>query len=250
MLLDTHVHLGHWPFTFVPERSAAQLAADLRKNGIRRALVSPLDAVLAPDPLPANRALFAAVRRTPALLPVATINPALAHWRQQLDHAATGPLQAIELYPNYHNYRLDSPRFDTFLAEVAKRKLKLIISVRLEDDRHRYFALNIKNVPTKSLTAFLKRHPKLHPLLLGLGLPDIRALAKTCGNFSTDTAFVEWIYSIQTLVREFPVSRILFGSHTPFLITKASLAKLTTAKLPKATRAAIEHGNAERFFGL
>jgi hypothetical protein len=251
MLIDTHVHLGRWPFTFAPNYTAQQLALRLRAQGIRQALVSPLDAVLAPDPLPANRALFADVRRFPALLPVPTVNPALAHWREQLDHAATGPLRAIKLYPNYHNYRLDSHRFDAFFAEVQKRKLKLIISVRIEDDRHRYFALNIKNVPTKTIAAFLKQHPKLHPLFVGLGLPEIRALTKLKReNFSTDVSFVEWIDSISTLVREFPVRRIMFGSHTPFFITAASLAKLKTAKLSPATRDAISSGNAQRFFGL
>jgi len=246
MLTDTHVHLGRWPFTFAPAYTAPQLTAHLRAHGIRRALVSPLDAVLAPDPLPANRALFAAVRRFPSLLPVPTVNPALAHWREQLDFAATGPLRAIKLYPNYHNYRLDSHRFDAFFAEVQKRKLKLIISVRIEDDRHRYFALRIKNVPTKQIAAFLKQHPRLHPLLVGPGLPELRALAKTCENFSADTSFMEWLDSLTLLVRKFPARRILFGSHAPFFVTEASIAKLTSA----ANRAAIGHGNAERFFDL
>ena len=250
MLFDTHVHLGRWPFTLVPDRSATKLAAHLRAHGIRRALVSPLDAVLGPDPLPANQALFAAVRRTPALLPVPTVNPALAHWGEQLDFAATGPLRAIKLYPNYHNYRLDSHRFDAFFAEVLKRKLKLIINVRIEDDRHRYFALRIKNVPTKQIISFLKQHPRLHPLLIGPGLPELRVMMKSCENFSTDTSFVEWIESMMTLVREFPVRRVMFASHTPFFVTQASIAKLSTARISATQRAAIEYGNAERFFGL
>jgi len=251
MLIDTHVHLGRWPFTFAPDYTAKQLAAHLRAHGISHALVSPLDAVLAPDPLPANRALFSAVRRLPALLPIPTVNPALAHWHEQLDFAATGPLRTIKLYPNFHNYRLDSHRLSAFFTEVQKRKLKLIISVRIEDDRHRYFALRMKDVPTKQIAAFLKLYPKLHPLVVGLGLPNVRELAKLkCENFSADTSFMEWLESISTLVREFPARRILFGSHAPFFITEASLAKLKTAQLSAANRAAICSGNAKRFFGL
>lgn len=250
MLIDTHLHLGRWPFTLVPDRSAMQLAMHLRAHGIGRALVSPLDAVLQPDPMPANRALFAAVRPTPALLPVPTVNPALANWREQLDFAAAGPLHAIKLYPNYHNYRLDSHRFDGFFAEVEERRLKLIISVRIEDDRHRYFALQIRNVPTPQIANFLQQHPGLHPLLLGAGLPELRTLIKTCDNFSTDTSFVEWLESIATLVREMPVRRILFGSHAPFFVTEASIAKLRTARISTARRNAIGSGNAKRFFRL
>ena len=48
-----------------------------------------------------------------------------------------------------------------------------------------------------------------------------------------------------------PGSRvILFGSHAPFFVTQASVAKLATAQLPAKTRAAIAAENARRFFDL
>ena len=250
MLIDANVNLGNWPFTLVPPLNAAQLAAHLRRHGIGRALVSPIAAILAPDPMPANRALFAAVRRLPALVPAPVVNPALAHWREQLDFAAAGPARALKLFPNYHNYRLDSRRFDAFFKAVKSRRLRLMISARVEDDRHRYFGLHIKDVPVKTLIPFLRRHPELHPLLLGLGLPQLRELAKKCDNFSTDTSFIEWMDSLVDFTREFPPRRVLLGTHAPFLVTAASLAKLSAAPLPARTRAAIGRGNAARFFSL
>jgi len=250
MLFDTNVHLGSWPFTLVPDLSATRLASHLRAHGIRRAVVSATAAILAPDPLPANRALLAAVRHIPALLPVPVVNPALANWREQLDIAEAGPLRAIKLFPNYHNYRLDSARFDPFFSEVKSRRLRLLISVRVEDERHRYFALRIKSVPAKTLISFLRRNPLLHPLVLGIGLPDLRVVAKKCENFSTDTSFVEWLGSLEDLTQVLPVRRILFGSHTPFFVTRASVAKLAATPLPARTAAAIGSGNAGRFFSL
>ena len=248
MIFDINVHLGTWPFPLGPEMSAPRLAAHLRAHGIGRAAVSSVAAILAPDPLPANRALAAAVRRVPALLPVPVVNPALAHWREQLDEAEAGPLRALKLFPNYHNYRLDSRRLDPFFAEVRARRLRLLISARVEDDRHKYFALRIKAVPAKTLISFLGRHPRLHPLILGLGLPELREIAKKRANFSTDTSFVEWIDSLPGLIREFPAKRIYFGSHAPFFVTRASLGKLSGARMPAAARAAIGGGNAARFF--
>jgi uncharacterized protein len=250
MLIDANVHLGTWPFTLVPELNAPRLAAHLRAHGIRRAVVSPVAAILAPDPMPGNRALLAAVRRIPALLPVPVVNPALRNWREQLDAAEAGPLRAVKLFPNYHNYRLDSGRLDSFFSEVRSRRMRLLISVRLEDERHRYFGLRIRSVPPKTLISFLRRHPRLHPLVLGLGLPELRQVAKKRDNFSTDTSFIEWRDSLATLVREFPARRILFGSHTPFFVTRASMAKLKTARLPARTAAAIGGGNAARYFSL
>ena len=76
MLIDANVNLGPWPFTPVPDSTGPQLAAHLKANGIRRALVSHFGAVFLPDPMPANRRLFATVARTPALLPVPILNPA------------------------------------------------------------------------------------------------------------------------------------------------------------------------------
>ena len=101
-----------------------------------------------------------------------------------------------------------------------------------------------------ALISFLRRHPDLHPLLLGLGLPQLRELAKKCDNFSTDTSFIEWMDSLVDFTREFPPRRVLLGTHAPFLVTAASLAKLSAAPLPARTRAAIGRGNAARFFSL
>lgn len=252
MLIDVNAHLGPWPFSLLTERAAPQFAAHLRAHGIGRALVSHLGAVFQPDPMPANRELFAATRRVPALVAVPILNPTLATWREQLDACATATpqLRAVKILPNYHNYSVASPQLDAFVAELHARKLRLVIGTRLEDERHRYFALRIKSVPVPALAKFLRRHPQLHPLLLGLGLPELRALAKECENFSTDLAFIEWQNSVATLVKEFPVSRVMFGSQTPFFVTAASVAKLTAAKLPAKTRAALSHANAERFFSL
>jgi predicted TIM-barrel fold metal-dependent hydrolase len=248
MLIDTQVHLGRWPFALGPDLTAKQLAAHLRSHGIRRALVSPLAAVLAPDPMPANSALFAAVRRLPALVPVPVVNPCLANWREQL--AACLGACAIKLFPNYHNYRLDSRRLDPFCAEVRARKLRLLINLRLEDDRHRYFGLRVIRVPVTQVAAFLERHPRLHPLLLGLLTEELRGLAKSHRNFSADTSFIEFMDSIPTLVKEFPARRLLFGSNTPFFTTGASMAKITTMRLPARARTALGHANAKRFYSL
>ncbi len=251
MLIDAHAHLGTWPFSLLTERSPAGFAAHLRAHGIGRAVVSHLDAVLAPEPGPANRALFAAVRRARALVPLPTINPALANWRDELDACgAAAPIRAVRIVPNFHHYSLASPRLAPFVAALRERKLRLALQVRLEDERHRYFALKIKGVPVTQLAAFLKKFPDTHPLLLGCYLPEIRALAKTAKNFSVDTACAEWEQTLVELLKVLPTARILFGSHTPFHTTRAQVEKLQRARVPASARAAVGARNAERFFQL
>ncbi len=251
MLTDVHTHLGPWPFALHPERDALALWAHLRKHGIDRALVSHLGAVFAPDPAPANRALFAAVRRVPALVPVPVINPALANWREELAACcAAAPVPAVKIYPNYHGYSLAAAPVAGLVAALRARGLRLVVQVRLEDERHRYFALRIKGVPVAQLAAWLKKFPALHPLLLGLYLPELRELAGAAKNFSADFAFAEWEQTLDALRAVLPTSRLMFGSHTPFHVTRAQVEKFHAAPLPAASRSAIGAGNAARFFSL
>ena len=136
-LIDTNVNLGPWPFTPVPDRTGPELAAHLAASGVRRALVSHLGAVFQPEPMVTNRKLFAAVKKTPGLLPVPVINPALANWREQLAEClAAGPIRAVKIFPNYPNYYLGARKLDAFMAAIADAGLRLIVYVRLEDERH------------------------------------------------------------------------------------------------------------------
>jgi predicted TIM-barrel fold metal-dependent hydrolase len=251
MLIDTNVNLGPWPFTPLPELSAPQLAARLATAGIRRALVSPLAAVFHPDPMPANAALFAAARRTAALLPVPVINLALGNWREQLARCqATASVRAVKLFPNYHNYRLTARRLDDFMAAIAQAGLKVIVNVRLEDERHRYFALRIKGVPSADIARFLRRFPTHHVLLTGLYRPELKQLAAEHKNFSADIAFCEWVETVKDLLTVMPSRRLMLGTNTPLLSTRAQADKLRLAQIPTRTKAQIGAENARRFFNL
>ncbi len=251
MLIDTNAHLGPWPFAPLPARTAPALATHLAASGIRRALVSPLGAVFLPDPMPANIALFAAVRRTPALLPVPVLNPALPNWAEQLAACqAAAPLRAVKIFPNYHNYRLTARALDPFMSALAQAGLKLIVNVRLQDERHRYFALRIKGVPNPDIARFLARFPDHSVLLTGLYRPDLKALAAEHANFSADIAFCEWADTVNDLLTVIPARRLMLGTNTPLLSTRAQADKLRLAPIPAKTKTLIGAENARRFFNL
>ncbi len=250
-LIDTNVNLGPWPFTPVPDRTGPELAAQLAASGIRRALVSHLGAVFQPEPMVTNRKLFAAVKRTPGLLPVPVINPALANWREQLAEClAAGPIRAVKIFPNYHNYSLGSRKLDPFMAAIADAGLRLIVNVRLEDERHRYFALRIKGVPVKQMAAFLTRHRDHHVLFSGIYKPEVEKLAPDHENFSAEVAFCEITNVLEIMLAKFPASRLLLGTCTPLLSTRGQADKLRCAHIPARAKALIGAGNARRFFKL
>ncbi len=246
--LDASTWIGRWPFSFAPAHTPRALAAHLKRHGIARALVSSLDAVFAPAPQPANRALLASTRPFRALLPVPILNPALATWREDLaEVAADRRVRAVRLLPNYHNYSLRAPAVDELIVGLAKRRLRLIVQMQLIDHRHEYHALTIKPVPADYLAALLRRHRTTPILASGLLRPDLMKLARRHANLLADLSFAEWHDTMEHLTARVPARQLAFASHTPFLITAAARAKLDTSTLPTSERAQIAAGNLRRF---
>jgi hypothetical protein len=245
---DANTWVGRGPFAFCDAFTPATLAAHLRRHGIGRALVSPLDAVLAPAPGPANRALLAATRGLRALEPVPVVNPALAGWWDDVAEANADPrVRAVRILPNYHNYRLGAKAVDALLAELRERGLRLIVQMQLIDARHEYHAMTIKPVPAAELAALLRRHRGLPVLASGLMRPDLKALAAKFPALLADLSFAEWHDTMEHLRAAVPAAQLAFASHTPILITAAARAKLDGSTLPASEKRAVAATNLERF---
>lgn len=245
---DANTWIGRWPFSFADAHTPRSLAAHLKRHGIRRALVSPLDAVFAPAPQPANLALLAATQSQLNLVPVPVLNPALAGWRDDLaEVAADRRVRGVRLLPNYHDYRLDAPAVDELIGELQRRGLRLIIQMQLIDQRHEYHALTIKPVPADDLAALLRRHRRLPVLASGLLRPDLLQLASRHPHLLADLSFAEWHDTLEHLLARVSVRQLVFASHTPLLITAAARAKLETSTLRAPQKRAIAATNLERF---
>jgi hypothetical protein len=247
-LFDANTWIGRWPFAFCDAHTPATLAAHLRRHGIDRALVSPLDAVLAPEPGPANRHLLATTRGQRRFEPVPVINPALAGWWDDVAEADADPrVRAVRLLPAYHHYRLGTKAVDALIGELRERGLKLIVQMQLIDARHEYHGMTIKPVPAADLAALLRRHRNFPVLASGLMRPELKALAGKFPALLADLSFAEWHDTMEHLRAAVPAERLAFASHTPILITAAARAKLETSALPAAEKRTIGASNLERF---
>ncbi len=250
MLIDTNVNLGSWPFTFAPNRTAAQLTKHLAGSGINHAIVSHFGAAFQPDPMPSNRELLAATQKSSALTPLPVINLRLANWRDQLAECVTAKATAVKLLPANNNYSLRDKVVGEFMTALSETKLNLVINMRYEDERHRYFALDIKGLPLADVKLFLKRNPKVHVLLAGIMIPEVRELAKKSKNFSIDISYCEWINSVEDLVKLLSAKRIMLGTCTPLLSTRGEVDKLRFSKITKKAMEQISSTNAQKFFNL
>jgi predicted TIM-barrel fold metal-dependent hydrolase len=250
-LIDTNVSLGEWPFATVGLTSARSLTRHLEASGIGTALVSHLATVFNPEPDHGNQRLFKAVRNEPTLVPVPVINPVLADWRDLLDrYRDRHAIKAVKIYPNFHRFRLTSTAMDRLVAYTRDHGIRLIINIRMVDERHQYFALKINGVTLKSLADFSARHGDLKFLCLGLYRPEILELADQCGNFRTDFSFADWQFLLEELLTKLSVNRIFFGSHSPIMITQSIADQLTRSRLTPAKIRRIGHENAKAFFDL
>jgi hypothetical protein len=249
---DANTWIGRWPFTFAPAFTARTLQTHLARHGIGRALVSPLDAVLQPEPGPANCDLLRATRGHRELEPVPVINPALGNWREVLATcAADERVRAVRVLPNYHDYSLRGPAMAGLVAELTERRLHLIVQMQLIDARHEHHAMTIKPVPPDDLALLLKRHRGLPVLASGLMRPDIIKLAPKFPALRCDLSFAEWHDTMENLLANVRVQQLAFASHTPFLITAAARAKLEASTLRAVqkrvvTAETLEHFLAER----
>ncbi|MBI5770193.1 MAG: amidohydrolase family protein [Verrucomicrobia bacterium] len=250
MLIDVNAYLGWWPFGLVAEPTARQLVRVLAASGIDRAAVSHLGAVFAPEPMTANRRLFTACRRERSLAPVPIVNPLLADWREQLAECAAAGVRAVRLVPNYHNYRLKSRRLDPFMAATEAAGLRVVLSARLEDERHRYFALRIKPVAAAEIGAFLARFPRHHVLCTALTLNEVVELAPAHANFSADLSYAEHMAFADQLRGKVALARLMFGSLAPMISARAQAAKLAATSFTPAERRQIGERNARAFFRL
>ena len=245
---DANTWIGRWPFSFCEAHSARSLRTHLTNQGIQRALVSPLDAVFAPEPGPANEALLASTAGVKGLEPVPVINPALANWWDEVAICgADDRVRAVRLLPNYHNYALSLPAVDELIEELNVRGWKLIVQMQLIDARHEYHAMTIKPVPADELAALLKRHRGLPVLASGLLRPDVLKLAPKFPQLLTDLSFAEWHDTMEHLLAKAPVTQLAFASHTPLLVTSAARAKVETSTLTKAQQVAVAAGNLGKF---
>ena len=249
--LDANTWIGRWPFAFLDVHTARSLAGELRRHGIDRALVSPLDAVFAPEPGPANRDLLRTTRGIAMLVPVPVINPALANWRDELAGVAADPrVRAVRILPAYHNYRLSHRAVHELAVELVRRQLGLIVQVRMIDERHEFHALTIKPVAVGDVSAFVLRQPRANVLASGLLRSEMLSLLPTHPALLADLSLAEWFDTMRHLLAKVSAKQLVFASHTPFLITAAARAKLDTSGVSEAKRRAIEVGNLGHFLGV
>lgn len=247
-LFDTNAWIGEWPLALVPTRDPAALQKHWKQHGITGGLVSAFSSLWVLDPTAANTALVKATARRANLVPLPVLNLLDPAWREQLETILSwSAVKAVRLAPGYGGWTLNSRAAIDAAKAIEAAGRRVVLTVRLVDERHEHPAVKIKPVLAKTIGRWIEAVPEMTPLLQGATRWELEELAGITDRFLTDMSYAEWTDTIGVLGQTIPARRIVFGSLTPLHVTLAHANKVSQSPVSAAQRRAIATGNAEKF---
>lgn len=250
---DASAWVGMWPFTASAPVSLADLAESLASVGISGAAVSPIHAVLAPEPMSANIALIEeAVAIGPAfdvrVAPI--INPSLPGWERDLAEVLEvggESIGAIRIVPNYHGYAVDGEESRAIGRAVVSAGLGLCIQLRMLDERAHHPLMVVPGTPIDGVARLADAVPDLRILACGIYNAELPGIAAV-GNVSAELSSVESGDVLATALRIVPAERLMLGTHAPIYYPAAGVAKVATSAEDEDVIIRIASFNAAAFF--
>jgi predicted TIM-barrel fold metal-dependent hydrolase len=250
-IIDTNVYASHWTSRHSWAGDVASLAPRLRRHGVTSAWVGSFEGVLQTDLAGVNARLADACAREGGWLRAfGTVNPTFPDWEDDLRRChEVHRMPGVRLYPNYHSYALDDPRFLRLLDLASQRRLLVQIVLSIEDDRSQGPILTAAPVQPAPLADAMEKFPGARVMLLnatsrllGAGIPLLQRLTRA--GVYCEIATLEGVAGIEVLLQKVPDARLCFGSHVPYFYFEAALLKLEESALTAAQLAAVRHAHA------
>ncbi|HSI63479.1 MAG TPA: metal-dependent hydrolase, partial [Candidatus Saccharimonadia bacterium] len=149
------------------------------------------------------------------------------------------------LHPNYHGYALDDPRFLKLIEAATQAKFLIQIVAQMEDERTQHPLVQVKPVNLKPLPAALKQVPGARVMVLNANRAMSMTALQGCPVW-LDFAMLEGVGGVENLLRDWPLDKLVFGSHAPLFYWESAKLKLQESDLSDKQLAAITHENAAR----
>lgn len=250
-IIDCNISLGHWPFRHHRGQENSSIPAQctrLRDRGLTQGWAGSVEGIFHRDVALANGLLRDRCEEyaNGLLLPVFTINPALPSWEHDLSACPVlHDFRVIRLHPNYHGYTLEDARFLKLLEAATEAKFLVQLVVQLEDQRTQHPLMQVKPVDLKPLPALLKKVPAARVMVLNANRAMSMTALQDCPVW-LDFAMLEGVGGIENLLKDWPLEKLVFGSHAPLFYWESAKLKLQESELTEKQLAAITHENATR----
>jgi hypothetical protein len=244
-IFDINVHLGCWHNQRLPYTSPLQLQKKLNSLGIRKAFVSSNQAIFYSDPEPGNLELLNKVKRYPLFVPVPVFNPNIPNSEEILRKYSKLKIKIIKLFPSFHNYSLNSEKIKSVLKFCLLEGFIILIQMRMEDERLQHPTLKTNPLDIDKILEIAEMYPSLPIICLSGYFNECVRLAQNSSNIYLDISFAERLDTINALLDVIPLSRIVFGSHTPFFYPESALLKVESSEIPLCWKEHILYKNIE-----
>ncbi len=249
---DASAWSGQWPFTANAPTSLLDLVTVLREIGFSGAAVSPLTAVLGPEPMTSNLALLEDTRDLPcdfSFRPVPILDPSLPGWERDLDlllshHGAS--ISAVRIVPNYHGFMVDGAEASALARALANVGLGLCVQLRMLDERAHHRLMKVAGVPLDEVVRLSHAVPEARILACGIFQSELDAISGSSG-ISAEISSVESGDTVANAAATIGYDRLMLGTHAPIYDPAPALAK--AAGLDDEVAVRVTYVNAVTFFG-
>lgn len=250
---DASAWAGMWPFTTSVTTSLPELYRNLIAAGISGAAVSPLNAVLAPEPMGVNLALIDQAGLLAnddfEIRVVPVLDPSLPGWERDLEKLLSehdALIGAVKILPNYHNYAVDGSEAVALARAVTHAGLGLCVQVRMLDERAHHPLMNVSGVPPEGIVCLAEAVPGVRILACAVFQAELAAIAGA-PNISVELSSIESGDTLANALAAVGKDRVLLGSHAPIYYPAASVAKVSNTASDAATISRINTLNAAAF---
>lgn len=259
LCVDINADIGPWAFRRLPSSSVRGVLNLMDQNAIHRVLAGPVPGITYRNCHAANQELAEELDAVPGVrervLPAAVLNPDYPGALGDLAACADSlGCRALKLYPNYHGYRLwEAPCLDLCRA-ATDLGFPVLVVVRVEDERFHHWQLLVPPTPLEDFVKLASALPESRFVLVGCSAPEARrCLAETgeASNAWVDLSYVKSpMNAVESILGDCGASRLLFGTHLPFVNPATNCDKTRRAHIPAADLDAILGGNAAALLGL
>jgi predicted TIM-barrel fold metal-dependent hydrolase len=246
-VIDVAAWTGNWPFLKLRYTELPDLKAKLQSLNVQQAFVAPIEAILEQDPIRANKELLAATLDDDFFSPVLVVDLSYANWQENVELAVKdGRVRILKLLPNYHMYEVNETNLEPLVKLTMQHRLIISIQMRVEDRRGMYPLMMVEDLDVVRVVKTVSYFPDQLFILSNPATGELGQVLNSVDNLYVELASVEHADVLNLLKDTYGLNQVLFGSHAPFFIPEAEIAKLKYTDVTQEDVEQVAYANAER----
>jgi len=253
-MFDASAFCGHWPFRNTTAHTIPEICNQLLDAGICGAAISPMEAILHPEPMTANNLMLQEVNKWVSnsfvVYPVPIIDPTLPVYKDHIKKCmelTERKIIAFKVFPSYHSYDFDLPALHELAEMLTEQNIVMAVQMRMEDERSQHATSKVSSIAAKSIATFAKCHSCLPILACGASMSDLRVFS-SASNIYAEMSFVESGHLLCDALNLIGGNRLLLGTHAPLLMPAVGASKCFSDMIDETVQQAICAGNFSQLF--